>query len=177
MLSFIIPLLLCFISTVNSEGIIANVTAGSPSSSPIERSNRTIFSDGALHNINSESTSFDHETIIVTDDSTLHLKEDGYIIGMYISCVLYVLLCISYVLLCIFSWGLTHVLICCSSIHIIAPTNSDGWPAIRLSIGGIFNGTGGSVTGSLAIDSNFNGGEAIEMYNGEVIFHLSFVAV
>ena len=59
----------------------------------------------------------------------------------------------------------------------LAPTNSDGWPAIRLSIGGIFNGTEGKVTGSLATsDSNFNGGEAIEMYNGEVIFHLSFVA-
>jgi len=61
-------------------------------------------------------------------------------------------------------------MICCSSSHIIAPTNSDGWPAIRLSIGGIFNGTGGTVTGSLATDSNLNGGEAIEMYNGEVIF-------
>ena len=37
-----------------------------------------------------------------------------------------------------------------------------------MSIGGIFNGTGGSVTGSLATtDSNFNGGEAIEMYNGQ----------
>jgi len=95
MLSFIIPLLLCFISTVNSEGI-ADIAAGSPSSSPIERSNRTIYNDGALHIINSESTSFDHETIIVTDGSTLHLKEDGYIIGMYISCVLYVILLCAY---------------------------------------------------------------------------------
>ena len=95
MLSFILPLLLCFISTVNSEGI-ADVAVGSPSSSPIERSNRTIFNEGALHIINSESTSFDHETIIVTDESTLLLKEDGYIIGMYILCVLYVLLFCAY---------------------------------------------------------------------------------
>lgn len=73
---------MCFISTVNSEGI-ADVVLGSPSSSPIERSNRTIFSDGALHIINSESTSFDHETIIVTDESTLHLEDNGYIIGMH----------------------------------------------------------------------------------------------
>ena len=83
MLSFIILPLLCFISTVNSEGF-ADVAAGFPSSSPIERSNRTIFNDGLLYIINSESTSFDHETIIVTDESTLLLKEDGYIIGMYI---------------------------------------------------------------------------------------------
>lgn len=84
MLSFMIIPLLCFIGTVNSEGI-ENVV-GSPSSSPIERSNRTIFNDGALHIINSESTSFDHETIIVTDESTLLLNDNGYIIGKYISC-------------------------------------------------------------------------------------------
>ena len=104
MLSFIIPLL-CFTNCVYSEGI-ADVAAGSPSSSPIERSNRTIFSDGALHIINSESTSFDHETIIVTDESTLLLKEDGYIIGMYISCVLYVLLCISCVIFLLGAYSL-----------------------------------------------------------------------
>jgi len=84
MLSFITPLLCFIISTVNSEGI-ADVVVGSPSSSPIERSNRTIFNDGSLHIINSESTSFDHETIIVTDESTLHLDDNGYIIGMCIS--------------------------------------------------------------------------------------------
>ena len=51
--------------------------------------------------------------------------------------------------------------------YIIAPDNSDGWPAIRLSISGILNGTGGLVRGSRGALDNADGGEAIEMYNGQ----------
>lgn len=55
--------------------------------------------------------------------------------------------------------------------YIEAPENgykSDtDWPAVRLSIGSILNATGGSVTGSLATRDDTDGGEAIEIYNGQ----------
>lgn len=108
---------------------IANMFSGqeeSPTSSPIEFSNRTIYNDGATHIIDSKETSFSHETIIVTDYTTLIMKGD--------------------------------------ESYIIAPDKSD-WPAIRLSIGGVFNGTRGLVQGSSAVE--MDGGDAIEMYNGQ----------
>lgn len=94
----------------------------------MELSSKTIYNDGGVHVVNDESTSFNHESIIVTNDSTLRLEANGYI---------------------------------------NSPDNSDGWPTVRLSIGAVFNGTGGSVTGSLATGDNTDGGEAIEMYNGQ----------
>mmetsp|Transcript_21077 Transcript_21077/g.45122 ORF Transcript_21077/g.45122 Transcript_21077/m.45122 type:complete len:331 (-) Transcript_21077:88-1080(-) len=41
------------------------------------------------------------------------------------------------------------------------------WPAIRLSIGSTLNATGGTVTGALAMRDGTDGGEAIEIYNGQ----------
>jgi len=94
----------------------------------VESSNKTIYNDGGIHVVDDEETSFKHESVIVTDNSTLRLEANGYI---------------------------------------YSPDNSDGWPAVRLKIGGVLNGTGGSVTGSLATGDNIDGGEAIEMYNGQ----------
>ena len=55
--------------------------------------------------------------------------------------------------------------------YIIAPKNgykSDTeWPAIRLSIGSTLNAIYGTVTGSLATIDGRDGGEAIEIYNGQ----------
>jgi len=55
--------------------------------------------------------------------------------------------------------------------NIIAPKNgykSDTeWPAIRLSVGSTLNAIYGSVTGSLATIDGRDGGEAIEIYNGQ----------
>ena len=119
-------LVFLFFSSIIINGVCGQTA---PTSSPIEFSNRTVYNDGGIHVINSESTSFRHETIIVTDKTTLRLEDNGYI---------------------------------------IAPDNSDGWPAVRLSISGIFNGTGGLVRGSRgALEDNADGGEAIEMYNGQ----------
>lgn len=51
--------------------------------------------------------------------------------------------------------------------YVSAPVNTD-WPAVRLSIGSIFNGTGGVVTGSFAReDYEEGGGEAIQLNNGQ----------
>mmetsp|Transcript_32000 Transcript_32000/g.67273 ORF Transcript_32000/g.67273 Transcript_32000/m.67273 type:complete len:327 (-) Transcript_32000:292-1272(-) len=107
---------------------IAAAEAEAPTNSPVESSNKTIYNDGGIHVVDDEETSFKHESVIVTDNSTLRLEANGYI---------------------------------------YSPDNSDGWPAVRLKIGGVLNGTGGSVTGSLATGDNIDGGEAIEMYNGQ----------
>ena len=46
---------------------------------------------------------------------------------------------------------------------VTAPDESNGWPAMRLSNGGVFKGTDGTITGSFGE----NGGHAVEMYNGQ----------
>lgn len=116
--------------STGAGGIFA-ATDGGPTNSPVERSNLTILDDGGIHIINNQVTSFDHESIVVKDNTTLILEAGGYI---------------------------------------KAPDSSDGLPALRFSIGAIFNGTGGLVVGSHASTTggdNSDGEEAIEMFNGQ----------
>ena len=113
-------------NTAGSTPAPVAVGEDTPTISPVEFSNRTIYNDGDVYIISDDASSFDHETVIVTDNSTL-LMQGGYI---------------------------------------IAPANSEGWPAVRLSIGGVINGTGGTITGSVGTGDD-DGGEAIEMFNGQ----------
>jgi len=52
---------------------------GSPTGSPIEFSDITIYNDGSTVVINNEATSFTDESIVVTKNTTLMLEEGGYV--------------------------------------------------------------------------------------------------
>lgn len=50
-----------------------------PTGSPVELSDVTVYNNGALYVIDSESSSFVDESIVVTKNTTLVLQEGGYI--------------------------------------------------------------------------------------------------
>lgn len=50
-----------------------------PTGSPVEFSDVTVYNNGALYVIDSESSSFVDESIVVTKNTTLVLQEGGYI--------------------------------------------------------------------------------------------------
>ena len=94
---------------------------------------RTVYDDGGTHVIGDESSS----------SSSLVVEEDRYD--------------------SIIVTDKTTLMMQGGGIVVTAPDDSDGWPAIRLSNGGVFKGTGGTITGSPGED----GGGGVEMYNGQ----------